>query len=147
MATEEIKANWESEKFKKYRAVHRWLQYNYGTPSICENPNCDVKNIKRYEWALKPNLEYDYKRSNYIRLCCVCHKRMDYKLNYIKGSRSSSKAPKIRRAVKLTAHNGDVSSYNSINQAAYILNISDTSISNACKGFIKNSRLGKWEYN
>ncbi len=144
MATEEIKANWDSVKVKKYRAIHRWLAYHYGTAVKCENPDCDATNIKRYEWALKPNFQYQYKRENFKQLCCKCHKRMDYKPNYRTGLKKGS-IRKARTAVKLTTFDGDILRYNSISEAAKKLNVSNTSIRNNIEGKTRNTKVGIWK--
>ena len=59
-----------------YMAIHHWLSFNFGKPEICENKKC-LGIGKRYEWALKKDKGYDFKRNNFIRLCASCHRKYD----------------------------------------------------------------------
>ena len=59
-----------------YVAKHMWLVKHYGKASRCENRDCSFENPKRFEWA---NLSKEHKRcrSDYIMLCCSCHRKWD----------------------------------------------------------------------
>lgn len=60
-----------------YGNIHHWLQYKYGSASICENNKC-IGTSKKYEWALKKGKSHDKKRENYLQLCKSCHVKYDY---------------------------------------------------------------------
>lgn len=66
-----------------YRAIHMWMQNNYGKANICEGENCK-KITTYYEWA---NLSGKYKRNreDWIKLCKSCHALMDNKNRRIKN--------------------------------------------------------------
>jgi len=59
-----------------YIAKHMWLYKHYGKADRCENPACQFKNPKRYEWA-NISGEHRRERSDYIRLCPSCHRKAD----------------------------------------------------------------------
>ena len=62
----------ESRRWKgddaSYIAKHMWLYKHYGKATRCENPNCQFKNPKRYEWA---NISGEHRRDrlDYMMLC------------------------------------------------------------------------------
>lgn len=60
-----------------YIALHEWLSNYYGKANKCENPKCQYKNPKRYEWALIKGKKYERKRENFWRLCVSCHRKYD----------------------------------------------------------------------
>jgi hypothetical protein len=62
---------------KEYGKIHDWLHKTYGKPVHCDNPNCKVENVKRYEYALKKGCEYEFNRDNFIIMCKSCHVRYD----------------------------------------------------------------------
>lgn len=86
-STEEYRI-WKSNIFKgknnpqwmgnkvSYRAIHMWMQNNFGKANLCEGKNCK-KITQYYEWA---NISGKYKRNrnDWIKLCKSCHMLMDY---------------------------------------------------------------------
>ncbi len=67
---------WKGDKVS-YRAIHMWMQNNYGKADVCEGKDC--KRITQYyEWA---NISGKYKRNikDWIKLCKSCHMLMDNK--------------------------------------------------------------------
>jgi hypothetical protein len=58
-----------------YSTIHDRIRKDYGTPSLCEF--CGTTQSKKFEWA---NLsgEYKHDRADWMRLCCVCHRRLDF---------------------------------------------------------------------
>lgn len=63
----------------EYRAIHRWAEKTLGTPMACDN--CDSDNMARYEWA---NISGEYKqdKTDWLRLCISCHRKMDSTKGY-----------------------------------------------------------------
>lgn len=57
-----------------YAAKHIWVKNNFGSPQYCDN--CETSEKRMYHWA---NISGNYKRerSDWLRLCVPCHKRMD----------------------------------------------------------------------
>ena len=74
--------NWLGED-AGYGSKHKWISYNFGKASECQNILCKGENLKRFEWA---NISGDHKRdrSDYIQLCVPCHRRWDMGLINIK---------------------------------------------------------------
>jgi hypothetical protein len=60
-----------------YHGVHDWVRRTHGSASICENPQCTVKNPKRYEWALVTGKSHKKNIENYWQLCKKCHIEYD----------------------------------------------------------------------
>jgi len=67
----------------QYSQVHWQMQKKYGKPTICEKCGFTHDNTRRFHWA---NLsgEYTLDRSDWLRLCVSCHKRMDNKRKGVK---------------------------------------------------------------
>lgn len=61
------------------RAVHMWLDREFGSVSKCEHCGRNDTNIV-YEWACK-NKDYRRVREEFMRLCRSCHRKYDYKFN------------------------------------------------------------------
>lgn len=57
-----------------YSTIHAWVRRNFGTPYKCEN--CGTEKSKKFEWA-NISKEYLLNRSDWVRLCCQCHRRYD----------------------------------------------------------------------
>ena len=59
-----------------YRALHRWLDNNYGKSDTCEK--CGKPNLTGH-WIHWANKSGEYKRdiSDWLRLCAKCHKEHD----------------------------------------------------------------------
>ena len=57
-----------------YKLLHRRINQRFGRPKVCED--CGSKTAKKYEWA---NISGKYleDRTDWRRLCCKCHKRLD----------------------------------------------------------------------
>ena len=74
--------NWRDKDYS-YSAVHAWIRNNYGPAKRCENPDCNNKNAKRFEWS---NISGKYKRdrNDFIQLCCSCHSLKDEAKDYCK---------------------------------------------------------------
>lgn len=91
---------------KIYHAIHHWLRKNFGKADRCENKNCNNKS-KNFNWALKSNLDYEYKRENFIKLCRSCHAKIDCteetrkKLSKSNSGKIQSKEQIEKRASKL----------------------------------------------
>ena len=71
------KSNWWKGDSVGYRALHQWLQREFGKADRCENPQCEHK-IKKFEWALLKGKKYERKRENFWRLCQSCHAKYDF---------------------------------------------------------------------
>jgi hypothetical protein len=76
-------SGWKGNK-AGYRAVHLWLNLQYGKPNYCEN--CKDTKEQRYEWANKTG-ELLRERSNWERLCVRCHRIKDDWLNKVMNKR------------------------------------------------------------
>lgn len=59
-----------------YQGIHVWIWGKFGKASKCENLRCKNKFPKRFEWA---NISGQYRRdrSDFIQLCCSCHRKYD----------------------------------------------------------------------
>lgn len=66
----------ESVSSQYYAAVHYWLKKFYGVATRCENKRCIGKSTN-FQWAKKTDKPYDFKRSNFKRLCRSCHSKQD----------------------------------------------------------------------
>jgi len=57
-----------------YRAIHTWVKNHFGKADVCKK----CQSTKNIEWA---NISHEYKRikSDWIKLCCKCHKKFDKK--------------------------------------------------------------------
>lgn len=62
-----------------YVAKHMWIHKHFGKANKCQQIGCSFKNPKRFEWS---NISGKYLReqSDYVMLCCSCHRRIDMKL-------------------------------------------------------------------
>ena len=65
--------NWKGDN-ASYSAKHYWVVRKLGQPKLCKF--CGTTIAKKFEWA---NISREYKRdiTDYIRLCCQCHKKYD----------------------------------------------------------------------
>ena len=61
---------------RKYRAIHMWVEYHKGKPSVCEQCGYTSENKRQFHWA---NLSHEYKREldDWKRLCVKCHSILD----------------------------------------------------------------------
>ncbi len=78
---DKLKKDWRQnhntkENFSLYHKIHYWLKQNYGKATKCENPDC-LKKSKEYEWSLKPDCDYEFKRKTFWMLCKSCHRKSD----------------------------------------------------------------------
>jgi len=127
----------------EYYKIHNWLAKNYGRASICENPDCKCKSIKRYEWAKLKGKDYEKNRDNFIMLCCSCHRKYDYtqgakdKISKIHKGKTMSKESreKISKSLKGNERGGRMvidnitgKRYRTIKEAAIDLNIRYTNL-------------------
>ena len=67
---------WSGDKIG-YHGLHTWLIKKFGKALCCENPKCEHKPTKRYEWSLLKGKEYERKRENFWQLCVSCHRKYD----------------------------------------------------------------------
>ena len=67
--------NWKGDKVG-YAALHTWIQRKLGKPSTCQKCLKSGLSTKKIHWA---NISGEYKRdfSDWIRLCAICHHKMD----------------------------------------------------------------------
>tara|TARA_R110000851_G_C12661114_1_gene521437 strand:+ start:74 stop:490 length:417 start_codon:yes stop_codon:yes gene_type:complete len=129
---------------KNYFRVHSWLIYWNGRANHCSNKDCTFENPKRFEWALKKNKKYKKNVSNFIQLCCSCHRKYDL-TDEIRQKISKSKKGKPAQNKRAVSLNG-VECFESITSASLKKGISITSINNNLRGLSKTTKLGKWEY-
>jgi len=59
-----------------YKALHGWINTNFGKANFCEFDDCRKKSSK-FEWALKKGREYSRERMDYFSLCVSCHRKYD----------------------------------------------------------------------
>lgn len=59
-----------------YNAIHKWVNYNLGTPLECTDCGFQSENRRQFHWA---NISKEYKRDkdDWIRLCVKCHHNWD----------------------------------------------------------------------
>lgn len=57
-----------------YGAKHKRIKERYGVPKSCEI--CKTEDSPKFEWA-NISGKYQEDRSDWIRLCCQCHRRYD----------------------------------------------------------------------
>lgn len=71
-----------------YRGLHQWIRRKKGKPIICSNCGKKSKKPRVIQWA---NTDGKYRRvlSDYIALCCSCHKFHDLKLKSIRDVRAA----------------------------------------------------------
>jgi len=69
----EANVNWKGDDVGLV-ALHNWVARKYGKPQNCED--CGDTNKSVYHWA---NISGEYKRdrSDWKRLCALCHKKLD----------------------------------------------------------------------
>jgi hypothetical protein len=69
-------------------ALHNWVERQLGKPSKCKH--CGTEEARVYDWA---NLSGKYKRqiSDWVRLCRMCHTKMDYPTRSKRWARSVRK--------------------------------------------------------
>lgn len=84
-----------------YSAIHHWLKYHYGVATKCEGDKC-LGFSKKYQWAKKRGVLYDYKRENFIQLCRSCHSRYDFTEESIQKMRESN--PNTHKKVCINGH-------------------------------------------
>jgi hypothetical protein len=61
-----------------YNAIHKWVNFQLGTPLMCKECGFVSKNRRQFHWA---NISKMYKRdlTDWIRLCVKCHHSWDKK--------------------------------------------------------------------
>lgn len=128
----------------EYFRAHAWLSYHYEKPNKCQNLNCNYKNPKRVEWALRHGKNIERNRDNFIALCPSCHRKYDMTDEIRKKISKSKKGiiPPNRRSVVLN----NTVMFNSLTEASKITGISISSIHNNMKGLSMKTKIGKWEY-
>lgn len=57
-----------------YSGLHQWVRRELGTPCKCDN--CGTTKAAQFEWANRSG-EYKRELADWIRLCTLCHRRMD----------------------------------------------------------------------
>lgn len=67
--------NWKGDD-GSHDSIHHWLRSHYGRADRCENELCPGIS-KQFDYALLPGHKYSRKRTDYIKLCRSCHKKMD----------------------------------------------------------------------
>lgn len=135
-----------------YFNIHQWIKRNYGKASKCENLNCQYKNPKRFEWALKKGFEYERNLANYIQLCVSCHRYYDFTEEKRKNlSKSKLKGTSNNKPVQVLDIHGNITEFLGIGDAhrktgVAIQTIYD-SINNIEKKWKKKSTIYlKWMY-
>jgi hypothetical protein len=75
---------WKGDKATK-NTIHIWMANNFGRPKKCEI--CGTKEKRVYDWA---NIGHEYKRdrSDWIRVCRPCHRKMDKDMGFNIGGKS-----------------------------------------------------------
>lgn len=130
-----------------YDSLHRYLRKTYGNANFCSNPDCQTKNPKRFEWALIKGKKYSKIITDYIPLCCPCHRRYDFtetqrtKLKEsMKGKRVGDKNPAARKIIcQITGKE-----YLTVKDAAISLGIKRTTLIMMLKGHNKNKTTFKY---
>ena len=72
---------WYKPEGVSYRQVHHRVEYIFGKPDLCENPECTNTNPKRFHWSNVSGKYYqDIDAWDWQRLCVKCHNAYDKKL-------------------------------------------------------------------
>ena len=111
-----------------YNSIHKWLAYNYGKASKCEQ--CGTKDSTKYEYALLKCKRHQRNRGHYRELCARCHKEYDQIIEKL-----TEKKYKPVYATK----DGKQRYFPSIKAATLELGVSGTSISNNLSGLSKTA--------
>lgn len=61
-----------------YNAIHKWINFQLGSPKKCNDCGFVSKNSRQFHWA---NISKKYLRdtSDWVRLCVKCHHKWDKK--------------------------------------------------------------------
>ena len=130
-----------------YRYIHSWLDKNFEKLNKCEL--CGTTDKKRYEWALKKNYIYEYKRNNFFILCVSCHRKYD-ETEFSRKNKSISKKGKPAHN-KIAINKCDlkthevIEKYSSIIEASQNNKILRTSILNNLSGLSKQAGGYLWK--
>jgi len=138
--------------------IHHWLHKNYGRANKCENIDCD-KSSKKYEWALKNDVNYDYVRENYWMLCLNCHRKYDNN-GRTHSLRSRIKISKdrilrglgvknryaIKPVIQMTREGSEVKKWECGRDASIELGIPSQHISECCHGRMKTCGGFTWKF-
>ena len=65
-----------------YRAIHIWLENNFGKPEKCEQCGSNGLTGRKIHWANKSG-QYLRDRTDWLRLCAKCHVVLDGTINNI----------------------------------------------------------------
>lgn len=59
-----------------YNAIHKWINFQLGTPCVCKECDFTSENRRQFHWA---NISKNYKRdtNDWVRLCVKCHHAWD----------------------------------------------------------------------
>lgn len=134
---------------REYNRIHKYLVYNYGKASKCENTTCSYPNPKRYEWALKKGRKYSKNIKDYLQLCPSCHRKYDYteeqrrKVSIATKGRDNGKS---RSVSQFTKSGKFIKSYKSIKIASIETTTSRTGIQNCLSGLAKSANEFIWKY-
>jgi hypothetical protein len=133
----------------KYFGIHGWLKRTYGAAKVCQNPDCEFKDAKKFEWALKKGRKYEKNVGNFLQLCVTCHRRYDEtedsKANKSFAARNRLNRP-MRAVKKLDKRGALVKQYKSVSHAAADNQRSVSAITLAAGGKTKSCAGFKWEY-
>lgn len=146
-----------------YCNIHTFLIKNHGNATKCENPRCQFKNPKRFEWALKKGKIYSKNIKDYIQLCPSCHRKYDEtperrenlsksltgrKLSKLHRERVAlSNKDKSKKSIHQLSLDGvKVREWSSVNDAAAHFGIVPSGISNCLTKVSKSAAGFKWAY-
>lgn len=128
-----------------YSSIHQWLIKTFGKATKCVL--CGDITKSKYEYALIKGENYDFKKENFIELCCSCHRRYDE----TDISRANKRNCKIGKVSNNTCpvigwNNKSSLSFPSLVKASETLNISRTAIHNCLSKISKTSGGYIWDY-
>lgn len=146
-----------SVTYSEYKSVHFWLRKKYGKATFCEAENCAGKS-KVFQWAKLPEVSYEKKRENFIRLCSKCHANMDNspassERKSLAHRTKKSPAPPVpvtrrgngRRAIVSFLEGTQVATFPSLSEAARVVDRSVWAIGLALKNNTRSAGF-HWYY-
>lgn len=94
---------WETN-VREYQSVHRWIKAHAGQPNFCENCKKEEPSLL-YHWANKSG-KYIKDKSDWVRLCHICHRSLDNKRIGIERAANLIRASHYKKELILIIGNG-----------------------------------------
>lgn len=66
-----------AKRMSEIHSMHKYLDYHYGKPTVCEHCKKEYIGKSKMDWALKKDRTYSRNKKDYFRLCRSCHRKYD----------------------------------------------------------------------